>query len=70
MNVFLGLSASAEELGVKRQNMWAFTDNNIDQSALDYFNMSVDEALDAEVPLMFISFPSGKASKKNIDFSN
>lgn len=43
MNVFLGLNASAEELGVKRQNCWAFTTNNIDQDGLDYFNMDVDQ---------------------------
>ena len=60
MNVFLGLNVSAEELGVKRQNTWAFTSNNIDQDGLDYFNLPVDKALDAEVPLMFISFPSAK----------
>ena len=96
MNVFLGLNASAEELGVKRQNCWAFTTNNIDQDGLEYFNMDVDQvtillqakqakfffegfpvkqkkltehlvfnwpslqALDADVPLIFISFPSVK----------
>lgn len=43
MNVFLGLNASAEELGLKRQNCWAFTTNNIDQDGLDYFNMDVDQ---------------------------
>ena len=43
MNVFLGLNASAEELGVKRQNCWAFTTNNIDQDGLDYFNMDLDQ---------------------------
>ena len=58
MNVFLGLNVSAEELGVKRQNIWAFTSNNIDQDGLDYFNMNVDQALDADIPLLFISFPS------------
>ena len=43
MNVFLGLNASAEELGVKRQNCWAFTTNNIDHDGLEYFNMDVDQ---------------------------
>ena len=82
MNVFLGLNISAEELGVKRQNMWAFASNNINQDGLDYFNMDVEQvgivvkkkvtkttyskccatvqALDADIPLMFISFPSAK----------
>ena len=88
MNVFLGLNASAEELGVKRQNCWAFTTNNIDQDGLEYFNMDVDQvrrhfldgfliktktdemkfelqALDADVPLIFISFPSVKDPEWN-----
>ena len=43
MNVFLGLNISAEELGVKRQNMWAFASNNINQDGLDYFNMDVEQ---------------------------
>jgi len=60
MNVFLGLNVSAEELGVKRQNIWAFTSNDIDKDGLDYFNLPVDEALDSDVPLLFISFPSAK----------
>ena len=29
MNVFLGLNCSAEELGVKKQNMWAYPDTDI-----------------------------------------
>merc|ERR1712106_87551 len=57
MNVFLGLNASAEELGVKRQNIWAFNDSNIDYEGQKYFDMNVEEAMDAEVPLLFISFP-------------
>ena len=43
MNVFLGLNISAEELGVKRQNMWAFASNNINQDGLDYFNLDVQQ---------------------------
>lgn len=60
MNVFLGLNKSKEELGLKRQNMWAFTTNELNKNGEDYFNLSVDEAMDAEIPLLFISFPSAK----------
>jgi len=60
MNVFLGLNCSPEELGVKRQNIWAFNDSNIDFEGQKYFDMNVDEAMDAEIPLLFISFPSVK----------
>jgi len=65
MNVFLGLNASAEELGLKRQNCWAFSTNNIDKDALDYFDLDVEKALDAEVPLLFVSFPSAKDPEWN-----
>merc|ERR1712055_742728 len=60
MNVFLGLNCSAEELGLKRQNIWAFNDDNIDYEGQKYFDLEVDDAMDAEVPLLFISFPSVK----------
>jgi len=60
MNVFLGLNASAEELGLKRQNIWAFNNNNIDYEGQKYFDLEVEDAMDAEVPLLFISFPSVK----------
>jgi len=65
MNVFLGLNASAEELGLKRHNCWAFATNNIDKDALDYFDLDVEKALDAEVPLLFVSFPSAKDPEWN-----
>eukprot|EP00091_Calanus_sinicus_P023473 TRINITY_DN7945_c0_g1_i2.p1 TRINITY_DN7945_c0_g1~~TRINITY_DN7945_c0_g1_i2.p1 ORF type:complete len:294 (-),score=98.38 TRINITY_DN7945_c0_g1_i2:67-948(-) len=65
MNVFLGLNASAEELGLKRQNTWAFNDSNIDYEGQKYFDMDVEEAMDAEVPLLFISFPSVKDPEWN-----
>ena len=45
MNVFLGLNGSAEELGVKRQNCWAFSTNNIDKDALDYFDLDVEKVI-------------------------
>ena len=60
MNIFLGLNKSKEELGLKRQNMWAFTSNDINKIGEDYFHLNVDDAMDAEVPLLFISFPSAK----------
>jgi len=60
MNVFLGLNASAEELGLKRQNVWAFTSNDSEKDALDYFSSDREKAMDTEVPLLFISFPSAK----------
>jgi len=60
MNIFLGLNKSKEELGLKRQNMWAFTSNELNQIGEDYFNLDANTAMDSEIPLLFISFPSAK----------
>lgn len=60
MNVFLGLNASNEELELKMQNTWAFG-TNADAMGIDkYSNLSGAEAMEKEVPLLFISFPSAK----------
>ena len=40
--------------------MQAFSGNDIDAEGLEYFNLAGEEAVDAEVPLLFISFPSVK----------
>jgi all-trans-retinol 13,14-reductase len=60
MNVFLGFNASNEELNLKPHNIWAFTTNDSGTAFEDYLDMNVDQALDAKVPLMFVSFPSAK----------
>merc|ERR1711936_1251237 len=60
MNVFLGLNKGKEELGLKRQNMWAFTSNDLNKIGEDYIHLDVDNAIDAEIPLLFVSFPSAK----------
>jgi len=60
MNVFLGLNISNEDLDIRKQNVWAFTQPDTDQAALNYFDLSAEEAMTADVPLLFISFPSTK----------
>jgi len=60
MSVFVGLNMSNDEISMKKKNMWAFTENNTDESAMRYFDLSSEEAMTAEVPLLFISFPSTK----------
>jgi len=61
MNVFLGLDASAEELGLKAQNHWAFTSSDITSSGNQYMAMAQKEVLDhPDIPLLFVSFPSAK----------
>ena len=60
MSVFLGLNASNEEMGLKSQNVWAFTENAI-QDYENYSQLDVEGMLDAtKIPLLFISFPSAK----------
>ena len=61
MNIFLGLDASKEELGLKRQNIWAFVSNDVTGDLDKYQALSQEEVQDAgSVPLMFVSFPSAK----------
>ena len=55
-----GLNASNEELNLKAHNIWAFTTNESGDTFDKYLDMEVEEAMDAKVPLMFISFPSAK----------
>ena len=57
---FSGLNASNEELNLKAHNIWAFTTNESGDTFDKYLDMDVEEAMDAKVPLMFISFPSAK----------
>ena len=55
--IFSGLNASNEDLNLKAQNIWAFTTNESGDTFDKYLDMDVEEAMDAKVPLMFISFP-------------
>ena len=54
------MNASNEELNLKAHNIWAFTTNESGDTFDNYLDMDVEEAMDAKVPLMFISFPSAK----------
>ena len=45
---------------MKRQNMWAFTSNDINREGEEYMALNPEAAMDADVPLMFVSFPSAK----------
>jgi len=66
MNIFLGLDASKEELGLKRQNIWAFVSNDVTGDLEKYQALSQEEVQDAgSVPLMFVSFPSAKDPQWN-----
>lgn len=60
MNVFVGLNVSSDELNLKKQCTWAFPHNEAAFSADDYLAMSAEKAMDAKVPILFVSFPSIK----------
>lgn len=61
LSVFVGISCDAEELDIlHKQNAWVYTGNDIDKLTLDYLKLSREEALDVDIPLLFISFPSTK----------
>ena len=60
MNVFIGLNASVEELKLKKENIWAFSNNETCTEFGDYMKLNVEDVKSAEVPLLFISFPSAK----------
>ncbi|XP_064613670.1 all-trans-retinol 13,14-reductase-like [Liolophura sinensis] len=65
MSMFIGLRGSPEELKLPKFNTWAFTQNDFDNSVEEYLALSGEEAAKAEVPLLFISFPSSKDSSHN-----
>ncbi|XP_050714755.1 all-trans-retinol 13,14-reductase-like [Eriocheir sinensis] len=61
LSVFVGLDCDEEELQIlSKRNAWVYTGNDIDKLTLDYMNLSREEAMDADIPLLFISFPSTK----------
>lgn len=60
MTVFIGLDGTAEELGLKASNIWAFEENDLQKQLDHYISLGPDEASQAPAPLLFISFPSTK----------
>ncbi|KAG0715457.1 putative all-trans-retinol 13,14-reductase [Chionoecetes opilio] len=61
LSVFVGLDCDEEQLEIlHRRNAWVYTANDIDKLFLNYMKLSREEGLDADIPLLFISFPSTK----------
>ena len=60
MSVFVGLDGTKEELGLKAQNYWAFTDSHLDEATKRFLDLPAEEAGVTDIPLLFISFPSSK----------
>jgi len=60
ISVFVGMNASNEELGLTRQNYWAFRSPTLALDFNQYLAHTKEESLDVDPPLMFVSFPSTK----------
>lgn len=60
MSIFIGLDGTKEELNLKPTNVWAFRDENLNETVDEYLQKSPEDAAQAPAPLMFLSFPSTK----------
>lgn len=60
MSLFVGLIGTAEELGLKPQHIWSYPSNDLSGITTDYLEKSVDEAVNSDLPMIFITFPSAK----------
>lgn len=60
MSVYVGLKGTKEDFGLKAQNVWAFTGNDVDKITREFLNMAASSAGTEDIPLLFISFPSTK----------
>ncbi|XP_041350180.1 all-trans-retinol 13,14-reductase-like [Gigantopelta aegis] len=60
ITVFVGLAGSSSELGLKASNTWSYLSNDLCGILGDYMSLSVEDLETAEIPLLFVSFPSAK----------
>ena len=60
MSVYVGLKGTKEDFGLKAQNVWAFTGNDVDKITREFLEMDASSAGTEDIPLLFISFPSTK----------
>eukprot|EP00058_Branchiostoma_floridae_P011488 XP_002596976.1 hypothetical protein BRAFLDRAFT_121336 [Branchiostoma floridae] len=61
-SVFVGLTGTSQELGLKAHNAWMFPGNDHDKLIEDYSRLTVQEACEegTKTPVLFVSFPSAK----------
>jgi all-trans-retinol 13,14-reductase len=60
MSLFVGLNGTTEELQIKPRNIWAYTGNDLSGIVEEFLQKPAEDAANAEVPLLFITFPSAK----------
>ncbi|XP_062389041.1 all-trans-retinol 13,14-reductase [Sardina pilchardus] len=59
LSIFLGINGTKEELGLKADNYWIFTENNLDELCDEYLKGEREESA-KHVPLLFVASPSAK----------
>ncbi|KAG7459743.1 hypothetical protein MATL_G00213950 [Megalops atlanticus] len=59
LSIFLGLNGTKEELDLKADNYWIFTENNLDELVENYMDADREESA-RKVPLLFLASPSAK----------
>lgn len=40
LSVFIGLRGTAEELGLKAENLWVFTDSSVEEVSRSYYSLA------------------------------
>lgn len=60
MSLFVGLNGTTEELGLKPQHIWSYTSNDLNAVTEEYLEKTSDEAIEADIPMVFLTFPSAK----------
>nr|XP_029481133.1 all-trans-retinol 13,14-reductase-like [Oncorhynchus nerka] len=59
LSIFLGLTGTKEDLGLKADNYWIFTEHNLDELVVTYLEGNREESA-RSVPLLFVASPSAK----------
>ena len=68
LSAFIGLEGTKEQLGLRASNVWAFTDPDLNGALKKYISLPPEEARNATVPLLFLSFPSAKDPTYNLRY--
>uniref|UniRef100_A0A8C7DGN4 All-trans-retinol 13,14-reductase n=1 Tax=Oncorhynchus kisutch TaxID=8019 RepID=A0A8C7DGN4_ONCKI len=59
LSIFLGLTGTKEDLGLKADNYWIFTEHNMDELVETYLKGNREESAKS-VPILFVGSPSAK----------
>jgi all-trans-retinol 13,14-reductase len=68
ISLFVGLNGTAEELKLTSQNFWIYTSNDLSGITEEFLSKPVEDVTSADIPLIFIAFPSAKDTTFNDRF--